>query len=141
MSKKRKNRSRKGSPGAAKAVEQAFTRAGVKIPAKKMLGVFISFVLVFAVFILIIKLEWMPGVYIFYTATGLLLIAVFVLNGGFSKDIPDKTQLRDSWSDQKKENFINTLKTGKKWAKRLMYPLLPMLIAVMIDIIYLFWFA
>ena len=112
-----------------------------KALAIKLITVVVCFIAVFTVYILLIKLQLMTGIKIFYIVTAGLLIVTVILNGGFNKDIPKPEQLRDSWSDETKQKFINTLIFGKKWAKRLMYLLLPMLIAVMIDVVYLFWFS
>ena len=111
-----------------------------KALAIKLIAVAVCFITVFTVYILLVKLQLMTGIKIFYIVTAGLMIVTVILNGGFNKDIPKPEQLRDSWSDETKQKFINTLVFGKKWAKRLMYLLLPMLIAVMIDIVYLFWF-
>lgn len=109
--------------------------------AKKLIAIAVCFAAVFTVYILLIKLQLLTGIKIFYIATAVLLVVTVVMNGGFNKDVPRPEQLRESWSDETKQKFINILTVGKKWAKRLMYLLLPMLIAVMIDIIYLFWFS
>ena len=109
--------------------------------ARKLIVTAVCFAAVFTVYILLVKFQLMTGVKIFYIVTSVLLIVTVVLNGGFNKDIPKPEQLRESWSDETKQKFIKALTLGKKWAKRLMYLLLPMLIAVMIDIIYLFWFT
>jgi len=120
--------------------------AGVSAPLSgratliKVITLALCFALIFSLYILIIRMEWMVGVYVFYGLTALLLIVVFVLNGGFNKTIPDRSQLRDSWSDDTKDRFIAFVTVGKKWSKRLMYILLPMLLTVMIDIVYMFWF-
>lgn len=103
-----------------------------------------TFIAVFAVYVLIIRSETQAAFiaycayYVFFTV---LLAAVILLNGGFTKDIPEPSQLRDSWSDEQKEKFIRRLTAGKKWARRLMYLLVPMMATVMFDLIYTFWLS
>ncbi len=115
----------------------------VKKPSKQavstLIKLVVSFVVVIGVYILIIKYQSMVGMVAFYIATGVLLVACVILNGGLNKDIPSPEMLRDSWSYEKKQKFIKAMVKGKKLAKDLIIVLLPMLTAVMIDIIYLFW--
>ncbi len=112
-------------------------------PSKQATGTLIklviSFIVVIGVYILIIRAQSMIGMTVFYSLTGLLLIACVILNGGLNKDIPTPEMLRDSWSEQKKQKFIAAIVKGKKLAKSIIILLLPMLVVVMIDVIYLFW--
>ena len=109
--------------------------------AKKLMFTALWFVVVLAAYIFILKYESMTGYILLYVLTAVLLVACIVLNGGFNKDIPTPDDLRDSWSAEKKERFIKALVKGKELAGRLMYLLLPMLITVMIDLVYLFWIS
>ncbi len=108
--------------------------------AKKLCITCISFIAVFAYYILMLKTQNIIGVGILYTLTGVTLIATVVFNGGFNKDIPTPEQLRDSWSAEKKERFIKMLVKGKAIAKNMMFVLFPLLVVVMIDLAYLYWF-
>ena len=115
-----------------------------KETVKKVAIIIGILVAVFTVYTLIVRSDTEIGFYCYcayYIFFTVLLIAVIVLNGGFSKDVPTPEQLRESWSDKKKEKFIARLKTGKKWAKRLMYLLVPVMITIMFDLAYTFFLA
>ena len=107
--------------------------------AKKLVKIAAWFIAVMVIYILIIKYQSFVGTVLLYLVTGVLFIVCIVLNGGLNKDIPTPEMLRDDWSPEKKERFISNIVKGKNMAKELMYVLLPMLVAVMIDLVYLFW--
>ncbi|MBO4355468.1 MAG: hypothetical protein J5850_01275 [Clostridia bacterium] len=106
---------------------------------KTIASLLISFAIVFLIYVLILKFEFKPGYHLLYVVTGLLSCTVVILNGGFSKGVPRKDQLRDDWDDDKKERFINRIVKGKETAKKLMIVLVPLLVVVFIDIISLYW--
>jgi len=116
----------------------------LKDKAGRLIATIISFILIFALYVFIIRSQSELALVLykaFYIVFVILLVATIVLNGGFSKDIPEPSQLRDSWTDEQKSKFIRLLTVGKKWAKRLMVVLLPMMAVIIFDIAYLFWFS
>ncbi len=70
----------------------------------------------------------------------ILLVIFIIMNKGISKDIPTKEVLRDDWSDEKKEKFIESYVTGKQKARKLLLIIIPLILTLLIDMIYLFYF-
>jgi hypothetical protein len=106
---------------------------------KKLMGTAVGFLLVFTLYYTIIKQEWKIAYSLFYVATGLLFCVVFFLNGGFSKNLPTADQLRDDWSQEKKAAFLNRLAKNREIAQKLFYLLIPMILCLFIDIVWVVW--
>ena len=78
---------------------------------------------------------------IIYSGALTVLFVIFViLNKGISKDIPTKEVLPDTWEDEKKEKFIESYVIGKQKARKLLLFIIPLVLTLLIDMIYLFYF-
>ncbi len=77
-----------------------------------------------------------------YSGATTIVACVFLfLNRGVTKDIPTKEQLRDDWSDEKKEKYIEKYVESKEKAKRLLFILIPLIFTLLFDTIYLMFFV
>lgn len=74
-------------------------------------------------------------------ATTVLGVVYIILNKGISNDIPTKEMLRDDWSDEKKEKYIEELTKGKKKARKLLFFIAPLVFTLLIDMLMLLFFA
>jgi len=117
--------------------------------AHKLLVLFINFVLIYALFRLIIELgERMRNPMIYYIgssvymiAAAVLIVAYFVLNGfTFNKNNPTWDDLPDGkrWTDEKKAEFLRLLPERQAKAKQLLYVLLPLIVTIFMSYIELF---
>ena len=109
----------------------------------------IRFALVFSVYQLCLKL----AVYfetrliqditlIVYTSAATVLAVVFIfVNGGLSRDIPTKEQLKDSLTDREKEDIIELVKVRRKKAKKILIYLIPFIFTLLFDMLYLIFFT
>ncbi len=118
---------------------------------KKLLILFVNFVLLYALLRLIIELGVrFRSPMIYYIGTGAymlaaagLLIAYFVLNGfSFGKETPtwDELSAGGRWSDEKKADFLRNLPARRAKAKQLLYVLLPIIVTLFVSYMELFLF-
>ena len=78
--------------------------------------------------------------YIYALAATLLFLAYFVINAGFeNKPIP-LDALPEAWDDDKKKRFAENDKKRKEIARKLMYFIIPLLLVIGIDIVYMAFF-
>ena len=118
---------------------------------KKALGVilllFVNFALFYALFRLIIALAEKTGVYaIYYAGTSVyvaalcgLFIAFFCLNGfTFDKKPREIEELPESWSYEKKCDFMKKQPARRAKARKLIFFLLPLVAVLFISYIELF---
>lgn len=144
MAKKRKKRKSFVPESEAKdALKKSFSEFNWKLLGK--LG--INFVIIYGLFLFglkmaeIYRLEFLVKViYIVYISATTVLASVFIfMNRGISNDVPTKEQLRDDWSDEKKEEFIKDLIQSRKKAKKLLLILIPLIFTLLFDTVYLFF--
>jgi len=115
---------------------------------KIVIRLLISFVVVFGIYQLCIKLSEIYGIFliqeimlsVYYIATTVIACIFIVQNRGISNDIPTPDQLSPNWSAEKKEDFIEKYKASKEKAKKWLYILIPLIFTLLIDTIYLFYF-
>lgn len=80
-------------------------------------------------------------IHIYIIAGSLLVIAYFVINGGFSAKMPEYDDLPEAWSLTEKKEFLEKLKNRKGIAKKLIYFIFPILITLLLDCLYVFFIA
>ena len=79
---------------------------------------------------------------IVYTSAATVLAVVFIfVNGGLSRDIPTKEQLKDSLTDKEKEDIIELVKVRRKKAKKILIYLIPFIFTLLFDMLYLIFFT
>lgn len=108
----------------------------------------LCFAVVFGIYQLMLKLAvWLnePVIQeitlsVYSGALTVLLVIFIIMNKGISKDIPTKEVLPDEWDDEKKESFIESYVTGKQKARKLLLIIIPLIVTILIDMIYLFYF-
>ncbi len=117
---------------------------------KKLLILFVNSVLFYALLRLIIALGEQfrnPMIYFigsgaYMVASGALIIAYFILNGcTFNKYEPTWDDLPEKWTDEKKAKHLRELPARKEKAKKLLFVLLPLIVAIFISYMELILFA
>ncbi len=107
----------------------------------------ISFAVIFSVYQFCLKLAetnnsvWMQNLtLIIYSGATTVIAVIFIIkNRGVSNDIPTPEQLPDTWSTDEKTKFIEDLIKSKNSAKKLLIVLIPLILTLLIDMIYLFY--
>ena len=98
-----------------------------------------NFVLLFALYQLLLQLQLTIGTILYIVAAGVLLIVYCAINGGFSRpDICEK-DLPEDWSPSEKCAFLAEAKARHEKANKLLYWLLPLILVIAIDFIGLFF--
>lgn len=142
MSKKRKKRRSFVPESEAKnAIKKSFREFNWKLAGK----LFLSFAVIFSLYHILLKAAVVINnkflydfTVIFYIVATCILFAVFVfMNKGLSNDIPTKEQLTDEWTDEQKTKFIEDLKVSRKKAKKVLIILIPFIMTLLFDIVYL----
>ena len=78
---------------------------------------------------------------VYVLAVTVLGVIYIILNKGISNDIPTKDQLRDDWDNKTKEKYIEDLIKSKKKARKLLYFIAPLVFTLLLDMLYLMFFA
>ncbi|MCQ2432178.1 MAG: hypothetical protein MJ175_06195 [Clostridia bacterium] len=120
--------------------EQEAAKAGLKKSLKTfnfrlaILMAVIFLVLTVGYYYLIWRMVWWASP-VLYTAAAVLFLAFFFVNRGFSREPVDRRVLNPEWSEEKKDAFIEDDIMRKAFARKLMIPLVPLLLLVGVDII------
>ena len=123
MPKKKKN-SLTYSPEAVREVRKKLKG----INKKRVLTLFLSTVAVFSV-----------ATAVMFTAVTILAVAVIFLNHGFTKKDFTPDMLREDVPADEAERICEKLNSHRKIAKKLMMILIPLMLALLLDIISLFY--
>ncbi len=139
--KKRKNHNRPDSdqtPGSIEKGREALKKLGILL---------INFILFYALLRIIIALsEYTGQLWIYYAGTilygiagGAAFVAFYVLNG-FSVDNRSRTvdELPESWSEEKKADFMAKQPENRRKAKTLIYIIMPIVVSLAISYIELY---
>lgn len=136
--KKKKKKSHIASPE-----EYASAKAALRDRAKQfngklailMLGIFAVLALIYYI-LLAMHVLWATPV--LYTVAATLFIVFFFVNGGFSREPVSREILSDTWSDAKKDEFIENDIRRKALGRKLMIAMTPVLLLVLVDMVILF---
>ncbi len=115
---------------------------------KLALKLSVYFVIIFSVYQLALKAAvWLNEpiiqeitMIVYSSALTVVAVIFIILNKGVSRDIPTKEVLPQDWDDEKKEIFIDKYIRSKEKAKKLLLVLIPLILTLMIDMVYLFYF-
>ncbi|MBE6632001.1 MAG: hypothetical protein E7623_04795 [Ruminococcaceae bacterium] len=80
------------------------------------------------------------AVHLYSIGASILIVIFFFMNGGFSKDMPQRDRLPDEWDEEKKTSFLEKLAKRKKKARKLLFVIFPLLISLLIDCVVVFFF-
>ena len=111
----------------------------------RLLLLVLSTIVVFSVYEALLALEEQSGMDysitmpVFYIVTTLLVCAVIFFNHGTSKRAVTPDMLDPDLAPDEAERICARLNRHKQLAKKLMYPLIPLLMTLLLDIFYLFW--
>lgn len=111
------------------------------MPKKKLrtlIYLVLNFVIVFAVYRLMLRMQWTWGMIVYLLAAAGLTVAYFIVNRGFGNPITDPAALPEAWSDGEKTEYIAHVTACHERAKKLLYWLFPIVVTLMIDVIELF---
>ena len=126
------NRNRNSRPGGI--------FSGGKIYHKLLLLAAVS-IIETGIYAAVVKLEYMPGYIAIYILTAVLAVLTFLFSGAGRRDIPTRSELRDDWSDEKKDSFIKMLTRWKRISSVLSIFLLPLLFIVGFDFVKVAFFS
>ena len=102
-----------------------------------MLCIFAVLALIYYI-LLAMHIFWATPV--LYTIAATLFIVFFFVNGGFSREPVSREILSDSWSDARKDAFIENDIKRKAIGRKLMIVMTPVLLLVLVDMVILFIF-
>lgn len=108
-----------------------------KIPKKKLLILLISLVFFFSVYQIAIYFEFIFVLHAYCIAAGTLAVVYILINRGMLSP-PDKDRLPEDWSEEKKEVFISEQTERKKKSSVLLYFLIPIILTVVYDMVYIY---
>lgn len=140
MPKKKKN-SLTYSPEAVREVRKKLKG----INKKRVLTLFLSTVAVFAVYEVFLSIEsanraaFSVATAVMFTSVTILAVAVIFLNHGFTKKDFTPDMLREDVPADEAERICEKLNFHRKIAKKLMMILIPLMLALLLDIISLFY--
>ena len=100
-----------------------------------MLGIFAVLALVYYI-LLAMHVFWATPV--LYTLAATLFIVFFFVNGGFSREPVSREILSDTWSEEKKDAFIEDDIKRKAIGRKIMIIMTPVLLLVLVDMVILF---
>ena len=100
-----------------------------------MLGIFAVLALVYYI-LLAMHVFWATPV--LYTLAATLFIVFFFVNGGFSRESVSREILSDTWSEEKKDAFIEDDIKRKAIGRKIMIIMTPVLLLVLVDMVILF---
>ncbi len=116
---------------------------------KKLLMLFLNFVLFYALLRLIIVFaERLASPVLYYVGTGLyalsagvLFVSFYILNG-YTFDNRDRTpdELPSRWSDERRAEFLEKQPKRRAKAKKLIYVMMPIVVSILISYIELNFF-
>ena len=95
-------------------------------------AIFVVLAVIYYILIAMCVVWAMP---VLYTSAAVLFSAFFIINRGFSREPVSREMLPDDWTDEKKDAFIADDTERKALARKLMIPLVPVLLLVGIDIL------
>lgn len=76
---------------------------------------------------------------IYYIAATVLIIAVILLNHGTKKGEFTPDMLRDDLPEEEARQICDSFNRHKRLARRLMLPLIPIILAILLDFVYIFY--
>ena len=100
-----------------------------------MLGIFVVLALVYYI-LLAMHVFWVTPV--LYTLAATLFVVFFFVNGGFSREPVSREILSDTWSEEKKDAFIEDDIKRKAIGRKIMIIMTPVLLLVLVDMVILF---
>ncbi len=100
-----------------------------------MLGIFAVLTLIYYI-LLAMHVFWVTPV--LYTLAATLFVVFFFVNGGFSREPVSREILSDTWSEEKKDAFIENDIKRKAIGRKIMIVMTPVLLLVLVDMVILF---
>ena len=101
----------------------------------------LTFACVFGIFQTAVHYKFALIYPIYYFGTGVLFLVFFFVNRGFTRETPLPDQLPEKWDEAKKLDFIESDKRRKRIARKIMLVLVPFLLTIGIDIVWVMLFA
>lgn len=138
-----KTKKKKKKNPIASPEEYAGAKAALRDSVKKfngrlallMLGIFAVLALAYYI-LLAMHIMWATPV--LYTVAATLFVVFFFVNGGFSREPVSREILSDTWSDAKKDEFIENDIKRKAIGQKIMVIMTPVLLLVLVDMVILF---
>lgn len=138
-----KTKKKKKKHHIASPEEYANAKSALKDRAKQfngrlallMLGIFVVLALIYYI-LLAMHVFWATPV--LYTLAATLFIVFFFVNGGFSREPVSREILSDTWSEEKKDAFIEDDIKRKAIGRKIMIIMTPVLLLVLVDMVILF---
>lgn len=100
---------------------------------RTLLVLVLNFILLFALYQLLLKAESVIGMYLYLIAAAVLSVAYYIVNRGFGNPITDPDRLPDEWSYKDKCDYMEHVKVQHEKAKKLLLWLFPLIIVLLLD--------
>lgn len=105
---------------------------------RTLLVLILNFILLFALYQLLLRAESVVGMYLYLGAVAVLAVAYYIINRGFGKPITDADTLPDSWSYKEKCDYVEHVRARHESAKKILYWLFPLILVLLIDFVSVF---
>ena len=92
---------------------------------RTLLVLILNFILLFALYQLLLRAESVVGMYLYLIAAAVLSVVYYVINRGFGKPITDPALLPEEWSYKEKCDYVDLVNSRHEKAKKLLFCLLP----------------
>ena len=101
---------------------------------RTLLVLILNFILLFALYQLLLRAESVVGMYLYLGAVAVLAVAYYIINRGFGKPITDPALLPEEWSHKEKCDYVELVKSRHEKAKKLLLWLFPLIAVLLIDV-------
>ena len=101
---------------------------------RTLLVLILNFILLFALYQLLLRAESVVGMYLYLIAAAVLSVVYYVINRGFGKPITDPALLPEEWSYKEKCDYVELVKSRHEKAKKLLLWLFPLIAVLLIDV-------
>ena len=105
---------------------------------RTLLIVAVNFILLFALYQLMLRLQWIAGTYLYLAAAAALTVAYYIVNRGFGRPVTDADAMPSSWSAKEKCDYAAFVQKRHESAKKILYWLFPILLTLLLDCIDVF---
>ena len=137
--KKKKKKSRIASPEELAAAKQGLRERASRFNGKLALLMLGIFAVLSLLYYLLLSMHIFWATPVLYTLAATLFLVFFFVNRGFSREPVSREILPDTWTEQKKDAFIEEDVRRKALGRKIMVIMTPVLLLVLCDMVILFF--
>lgn len=108
-----------------------------KLNWRKIGTLALSFVIIYVIYRVACEFNFYPILPVYLGIITVLIVAFLILNRGFDRQSPTPDMLPDTMTPVEKDAYIEVDKRHKAWARKLLYLLIPFILTIMLDMIWL----